>query len=187
MAKLLMESPSNVVLRPSHWSIPRNELVAGLPGATGQLRALPVPPDKEVDDQVAKIIRSVLRAQGGEFNPNWIVNNWLVLPPHEETVHARLNKLAMTKQLKQFVASNDDFMLQWPHDGTGWIITWAPDDNDWCYHNNPCDWCLGGEDLEWEPPDNGPTWLTLCGSKLHRYDNGPYERMVSRRLCHRKP
>ena len=117
--------------------------MAGLPGAAGQLRALPVPPDNEVDHQAAKIIRSVLCAQGGQFNAIWIVNNWLVLPPHEEAVHARLKKLAVLKQLKQFVASNDDFMLQWPHDGTGWIITWAPDDNDRYRHNNPCEWCLG--------------------------------------------
>ena len=109
--------------------------MAGLPGATGQLRALPVPPGHEVDAQVAKIIRSVLRAQGGEFNPNWIVNNWLVLPSHEEAVHARLKNLAVRKQLKQFVASKRDSTMQWPREGTGWIITWAFDESDW-YHQN---------------------------------------------------
>ena len=58
MAELLMDSPSNVVLRPSHWLIGRNASVAGLPGATDQLRALPAPPDNEVDHQAAKKNRS---------------------------------------------------------------------------------------------------------------------------------
>ena len=110
--------------------------MAGLPGATGQLRALPVPLDPEVDAQVAQIIRSVLRAQGGEFNAVWIAQNWLEMPPHEQPVHTRLKKLAAPKQLKEFVASHEDFELQWANDGTGWIITWVPDDNDWYRHNN---------------------------------------------------
>ena len=105
-------------------------MVAGPPGAAGQLRALPAPPDNEIDHQAAKIIRSVLCTQGGQFNPIWIVNNWLVLPSHEEAVHARLNNLAVRRQMKQFVASKRDFTMQWPREETGWIITWADDDSD---------------------------------------------------------
>mgnify|MGYP007048347593 CR=1 FL=1 len=151
--------------------------MAGLPGATGQLRALPVPPDNEVDHQAAKIIRSVLCAQGGQFNPIWIVNNWLVLPSHEEAVHSRLKSLAVRRQMKQFVASQRDFTMQWPREETGWIITWADDDSD-------SDWFEEGEHLELRLPRNGPRWCTVCGSTSHRCDICPLKYRVRRRFCH---
>ena len=179
-----MESPSNVVLRPSHWLCSRNSLAAGLPGATGQLRALPVPPDNEVDHQAAKIIRSVLCAQGGQFNPIWIVNNWPVLPSHEKAVHSRLKSLAVRRQMKQFVASQRDFTMQWPREGTGWIITWAFDESDRYHQNDPWDWFEGGEHLKLGLPRNGPRWCTLCGSTFHRCDICPLENRVRHRFCH---
>ena len=117
-----------------------NSLVAGPPGASGQLRALPAPPDNEVDHRAANIIRSALRAQGGQFNPILIVNRWLVMPSHEEAVHSRLKSLAVRRQMKQFVASQRDFTMQWPREETGWIITWADDDSD-------SDWFGEGEHL----------------------------------------
>ena len=139
VAKLLFVEPAKVVLRPAHWNISTDELVAGLPGADTVYQALPVHvpgrtstsgedaatlSDAEIDDRVAEILRECLRAHGGSFDPSKISHRALGLGPQDERMYSRLNKLLLPKQLRPFVDRHPEFSWQ-EKDPKGMLITWA--------------------------------------------------------------
>ena len=139
VAKLLLMEPAKVVLRPAHWKIPPDELLAGLPGADTVHQALPVHvpartsasgedaatlSQAEIDDRVAEILRQCLRAHGGSFDPSKISHRALGLGPQDERMHSRLNKLLLPKQLRPFVDRHPEFSYE-EKDPKGMLITWA--------------------------------------------------------------
>ena len=140
MAQLLVLDASQVVLRPKHWTIEPSALVAGLPGVGATHQALPVHvparsreagmeaatmTSDDVDARVADIIRDILRASGGSFDPAWINRKLLGLPPDAERMYSRLNKLLLPGQLKPFVSRHPEFAWQLGRNGKGMVVTWA--------------------------------------------------------------
>ena len=139
VAKLLLMEPAKVLLRPAHWKIRPDELLAGLPGADTVHQALPVHvpartsasgedaatlSQAEIDDRVAEILRQCLRAHGGSFDPSNISHRALGLGPQDERMHSRLNKLLLPKQLRPFVDQHPEFSWE-EKDPKGMQITWA--------------------------------------------------------------
>ncbi len=110
LAHLLMQNPSKVLLRPKHWTVPLEKLVAGLPGVLAEHQALPVhrpvraraPPvhargaEREagvsaaevstemVSNDIADILRTWLRIYGGEVDPYALRNAPPGLVPHDD-------------------------------------------------------------------------------------------------------
>ena len=140
VAKLLLVEPTQVVLRPAHWRISPDQLLAGLPGADTVHQALPVHvparaaasgedaatlSQAEVDDHVAEILRQCVRAHGGFFDPSKISHRALGLGPQDERMYSRLNKLLKRNQLRPFVDRHPEFCWQEKHP-KGMLITWAP-------------------------------------------------------------
>ena len=139
VAKLLLMEPSQVLLRPAHWKISPDELLAGLPGAETMHQALPVHvparvasagEDAEmltpagVDHRVAEILRHCLRTHGGAFDPSKISHSALGLGPHDERMYSRLNKLLLPNELRPFVERHPEF--SWQKKGPkGMVITWS--------------------------------------------------------------
>ena len=139
MALLLNANPSQVVLRPKHWNISIDALVAGLPQADAVPQALPVharganrnndgadaplsPAD--VESQVSDLIQRCLKAHGGSFDPSHINNKAMGIGPGEERVHSVLNRLLRAGELRQFIDNHAEF--QWCRNGPrGMRITWA--------------------------------------------------------------
>ena len=139
VAKLLLMEPAGVVLRPAHWKISPNELLAALPGADTVHQALPVHvparisasgeeaatlSQAEIDDRVAEILRQCLRAHGGSFDPSNISHHALGLRPEDERMYSRLNKLLLPNQLRPFVDRHPEFSWQ-EKAPKGMLITWA--------------------------------------------------------------
>ena len=133
-AQLLMANPSQVLLRPSHWDIPIQDLLDGLPGSAilpVHLRhqALPVHmsglsadsgsladtlSESEVNEQVADILRTCLLAAGGAFDPSQI--------RHGHAAYSLLNKLLLPGGLRPFVEQHPEFSWQ-QHGPKGMQIT----------------------------------------------------------------
>jgi hypothetical protein len=145
MALLLMTSPGEVVLRPTHWWISPSSLLEGLPGTDVVHQALPVHvparsleagvdaarlTEAEVNDRVATLLRRCLRAHEGSFDPARISRRALDQEPDEEPVYSQLNKLLERNQLRTFVDSHPEFswsVAPWSSLGLGMVITWALD------------------------------------------------------------
>ena len=121
VARLLVENPSEVVLRPKHWNISPTDLLAGMPGADAPHQALPVHvPARsreagadaqvlsaaEVDDRVAEILRQCLTTHDSSFDPSWISHKALGLGPGDERMCLRLNKLLLPEGLRPWVGGN---------------------------------------------------------------------------------
>ena len=138
MALLLNANPSQVVLRPKHWNISIDALVAGLPQADAVPQALPVharganrnndgadaplsPAD--VESQVSDLIQRCLKAHGGSFDPSHINNRAVGIGPGEERVHSVLDRLLQPGELREFIDRHPDF--QWCRSGVHMYITWA--------------------------------------------------------------
>ena len=139
VAKLLLMEPAEVVLRPVHWKMSPDELLAGLPGADTVHQALPVHvpartsasgedaatlSQAEIDDRVAESLRQCLRAHGGSFDPSKISHRKLRLGPEDDRMYSRLNKLLLPTQLRPFVERHPEF--SWQEKGPkGMMITWS--------------------------------------------------------------
>ena len=139
MALLLNANPSQVVLRPKHWNISIDALVAGLPQPDAVPQALPVhacganrnndgadaplsPAD--VESQVSDLIQRCLNAHGGSFDPSHINNKAVGIGPGEEKVHSVLNRLLRPGKLREFIDRHPDF--QWCRsEPKGMRIAWA--------------------------------------------------------------
>ena len=139
VVSLISESPNDFLLRPGHWTVSPDQLVANLPGADAGHQALPVHapvrvgeagaavaslPEDQVSERVTDIIKQCLRAHGGSFDPSQISHKLLGLSPCEERMHARLNKLLQPGQLRQFLDRHPEFA--WQQKGPrGMVVTWA--------------------------------------------------------------
>jgi len=140
--RLLMERPGLVVLRPAHWKVSLDELMANisLPGEWHQ--ALPVhvrarrsqlareaASERYVDanevwkGRVADLLRQILRRHRGSFDPSRISHKLMGLAPGEETTYSKLNKLLEKGELKPFVEQHSEFACQ--RVGSRMLITWA--------------------------------------------------------------
>ena len=148
-AKLSYEDSANVVLRPVHWKLPPDQLVASLPRSRGSHQALPVHisarqenagaqaavlSESERDALVTDLIRLCLNTHGGEFDPSKICHQKTGLGPEEERVYARLNRLLLPGELRDFIGRHPEFAWRavnptWRHHlgvcFTGMRITWA--------------------------------------------------------------
>ena len=123
-AKLLYAEPSNVVLRPKHWKIAPDEVVASLPRSRRSHQALPVHISarqenagaqaavlsrSERDAHVTDLIRLCLNTHEGEFDPSTICHQKTGLRPEEERVGTRLNQLLRPGELNEFIARHPEF------------------------------------------------------------------------------
>ena len=143
IAQLLLADPSQVLLRPKHWTIPLNALLEGLPqhldAPATQHQALPVHvrarvveaaaeaaslSEDQVRERVTDIIKQCLNAHGGSFDPSQIRHKNLGLLPSGERMYSRLNKLLQPGQLREFVDGHPEF--EWHQKETrGMVVTWA--------------------------------------------------------------
>ena len=125
MAQLLLADPSQVVLRPKHWTISPDALLEGLPEAgyawnqalpvhvparlgEAGAEAAPLSVD-EVSERATDIIKQCLNAHGGSFDPSQISHKLMGLLPGEEPMYARLNKLLQPGQLREFLDGHPNF------------------------------------------------------------------------------
>ena len=139
VARLLVENPSQVVLRPKRWNIPITDLLVGMPSADAPHQALPVHvPARsreagadaqvlsaaEVDDRVAEILRQCLTTHGGSFDPSRISHKAVGLGPADERMYSRLNKLLLPEGLRPWVEKHPEFA--WARSGAkAMVITWG--------------------------------------------------------------
>ena len=96
VARLISASPSQFLLRPKHWAVSPQELVARLPGADAGRQALPVhaparlrgageeATTPDADARAVALVRRCLDAHGGEFDPSRISRRLMGLGPDEE-------------------------------------------------------------------------------------------------------
>ena len=140
-AHLMMTNASQVVLRPKHWIIPIEDVVAGLPIPSGLHQALPVHfrrmtaeanamgatlEPHERDRLAAELVRQCLTAHGGSFDPAWIDHKAMGLKKNDERTYAKFNKLFEEEkdELKGFIESSTEF--EWHREGrNGMRVTWA--------------------------------------------------------------
>ena len=124
-ARLLLTNPSKVVLRPGHWKVNLQDLLAGMPGLDRGHQALPVHvpsrlldansaqaqgmSPEEIDENVAQILRQCLDTNRGQFDPSWIKHKNLGLKHDDERLYSRLNMLLAPGQLKAFVDKHPEF------------------------------------------------------------------------------
>ena len=142
IAQLLLADPSQVLLRPKHWTIPPNALLEGLLqrlSVSTQHQALPVHvrarvveaaaeaaslSEDQVRERVTDIIKQCLNAHGGSFDPSQIRHKNLGLSPSDERMYSRLNKLLQPGQLREFVDGHPEF--EWHQkEPRGMVVTWA--------------------------------------------------------------
>ena len=148
VASLINESPSEFLLRPAHWKVPPDELVANLPRADPasgghHQPALPVhtaparlrgagsgadAPD--ADARLAAHVRDCLKTHGGEFDPPHISHYKMWWSgKSDEREHEKFNELLARGGLKPFLDNNrhsDDEFAWFPKNaGKGMVITWA--------------------------------------------------------------
>ena len=142
IAQLLLEEPSQVVLRPKHWTVPPQALLDGLLQhccLSTQYQALPVHvparvgeagaeaaslSEDQMRERVTDIIKQCLNAHGGSFDPSQICHKNLGLSPSDERMYSRLNKLLQPGQLREFVDGHPEF--EWHQKGPrGMVVTWA--------------------------------------------------------------
>ena len=143
VVSLISESPSDFLLRPAHWDVSPDELVANMPGAdpaSGGHPALPVhtrggclareageeadAPD--ADARLAALVRDCLNAHGGEFDPSWISHKQMGFAPNEERAYHKFNRLLAPGELKDFLERHaDEFTWNPKASNAGMVITWA--------------------------------------------------------------
>ena len=136
VAHLISARPSQFLLRPKHWAVSPEDLLAHLPGADAGHQALPVhiparlrdagdeATTPDADARMVALVRWCLDAHGGEFDPSSISSKLMGLTPGEERVYSTFNKLLMPGGMKAFIESHPEF--SWRHKGVkGMIITWA--------------------------------------------------------------
>ena len=144
LARLLLTDPSQVLLRPDHWTVSPPDLLAGMPRVEPGHQALPVHvpirlgeanraqaeglSPQEIEEKVAEILRLCLDTHGGQFDPSAINHKTAGLKPKDERLYARLNKLLQPGQLSSFVDKHPEFVWMPKNPGQkppGMIITWA--------------------------------------------------------------
>ena len=143
-AHLLMDSPGLVVLRPKHWNIPSQELLDKMPVAVPPPQALPVhvnpkqvkmkreagtqrytDPADVWSEQVAKVLREILRTHARTFDPSSIHYSWMGRRSYQEHMYEKLNQLLEKGGgLRNFVDNHPEFTWQ-RHGKNGMVIKWA--------------------------------------------------------------
>ena len=136
VAHLISASPSQFLLRPKHWAVSPQELLAHLPGADAGHQALPVhiparlraageeATTPDADARMVALVRRCLDAHGGEFDPSRISSKLMGLHPDEERVYSTFNKLLVPGGMKAFIESHPEFSWR-PKENKGMRITWA--------------------------------------------------------------
>ena len=93
VAHLISARPSRFLLRPKHWAVTPQELLAHLPGADAGHQALPVhiparlrdagkeATTPDADARTVALVRRCLHAHGGEFDPSWISSKLMGVDP----------------------------------------------------------------------------------------------------------
>ena len=142
-SRLLIDNPEKVVLRPTHWNVSVDELMAHISRLLMEPhQALPVHVKKrkaqfsreaaserytdtpEVwESRVADLLREILRCHGGSFRPFKISHKQMGLAPGDERVYSKLNKLLRKGELKPFVEAHCEFA--WQEEEGKMLITWA--------------------------------------------------------------
>ena len=122
-----LHTANEFVLRPGHWKVNLQDLLAAMPGLVRGHQALPVHvpsrlldansareqglSPEEIDEKVAEILRQCLDTHSGQFDPSWISHKKSGLKPDDERLYSRsrLNKLLAPGQLKSFVNKHPEF------------------------------------------------------------------------------
>jgi hypothetical protein len=125
IARLMLENASQVLLRPKHWTIPIQDVVAGLPHPPGLHQALPVhvrrplsaegnalgstlEPD-ERDSRAAELVRQCLMAHGGSFDPSRISHRSMGLQDGDDQTYSKFDQLFEPGALRGFIERSSEF------------------------------------------------------------------------------
>ena len=142
-AHLMLADASQVVFRPKHWTIPIEDVVAGLPLRPGVHQALPVhfrrmsalsseaiamgcmlEPDDRDQGLAAELVRGFLMAHGGSFDPSRISHKAMCLVVGDERTYSKFKKLFAPGALKVFIERSTEF--EWNRVGSnGMVVTWS--------------------------------------------------------------
>ena len=120
-AHLMLADASQVVFRQKHWTIPIEDVVAGLPLRPGVHQALPVhfrrmsalsseaiamgcmlEPDDRDQGLAAELVRGFLMAHGGCFDPSRISHKAMCLVVGGEITYSKFRRLFAPRALKVF-------------------------------------------------------------------------------------
>ena len=137
VARLISANPSAFVLRPAHWTVSPEELLAHLPGAHAGHQPLPVhiparasasgeeaaTPDAEA--RIVALLRECLDAHGGEFDPSRICHKRMLRRPDEERAYSSFNRLLSRGSMRAFIESHPEFAWRPILGAQGMLITRA--------------------------------------------------------------
>ena len=74
--------------------------------------------------EVATLLRAILTAHAGTFDPSWIHHSWMGRRSGHEHMYEKLNKLLKPGELRDFVDKHPEFI--WQHHGkNGMVVKWA--------------------------------------------------------------
>ena len=80
--------------------------------------------EDQVRERATDMIKQCSNAHGGSFDPSQIRHKNLGLPPPDERMYSRLNKLLRPGRLREFVDGHPEFA--WHQKGKrGMVVTWA--------------------------------------------------------------
>ena len=145
MVHLLCAEPTNVVLRPTHWTIPIGTLLTQFLERVGQTqpgtphqplavhcrRAAPTAEIEMDDDQkkqaIEEVLRRCLHTHDGEFDPSNISRKRYGLGPDDPPPWVILDASLNPGGLRTFVEEHPEFAYR-AHGSKGMIITWAAHD-----------------------------------------------------------
>ena len=138
-ATLLCRDPSQVILRPAHWKVPLDDLMAEVNGILSREdHALPVHERSMLggaagdamsvadrDEAVSQLLRLVLRTHDGRFDPARICHRLLHNEiPGQPRVYRQLDDLLHKSQLRSWIEEHPEF--QWEQQGAkGMLVTWG--------------------------------------------------------------
>ena len=140
---LLTERPGDVILRPAHWNVSRNELIENMPYSLPAHQALPVHVNrnrgrmagesateryshdpKEWEGRVVALLNEIITCHKGSFDPSWISHKQMGRRRQDPRAYEELNKLLKPNELKEFVEGHPDFAWA-PTKQNYWKIQWA--------------------------------------------------------------
>ena len=140
---LLMQNPGQVVLRPAHWNVSIENLLANMPDSVPPHQALPVhvnakrarmdgesaaeqlsDPPHVWEGRIVELLREILNRHGGSFDPSYISHYKMGRASGDQRAYEELNRLLKPNELKAFVEQHPEFA--WESTGKkGMIIKWG--------------------------------------------------------------
>ena len=132
-----------MILRPLHWNVPTEQLLAHMPECVPPHQALPVHvnvkrarmedesgaarssnPPNVWESRVEELLWEILNRHDGSFDPSSINHYYMGRKPRDDHTYEELNRLLKPGELKTFVEQHPEFAWE-PIGKKGMIIKWG--------------------------------------------------------------